>query len=135
MRLFGTNSLNRYFIRKISVGIAALLVLSVAPAQAILSPSTIPAVFSEMLLSPILANPSMILVDAQSGEVIYEKNANSPRKPASTLKIFSAAATILLVKTLISLLPLNADKASNNPLPIASLALSTAIVTLAISPT
>jgi len=86
--------LNRYFIRKISVGIAALLVLSVAPAQAILSPSTIPAVFSEMLLSPILANPSMILVDAQSGEVIYEKNANSPRKPASTLKIFSAAATL-----------------------------------------
>ena len=36
----------------------------------------------------------MILIDAQSGEVIYEKNANSPRKPASTLKIFSAAATL-----------------------------------------
>ena len=47
-----------------------------------------------MLLSPILANPSMILIDVQSGEVIYEKNANSPRKPASTLKIFSAAATL-----------------------------------------
>jgi D-alanyl-D-alanine carboxypeptidase len=67
---------------------------SVAPAQAILSPSAIPTVFSELLLSPILANPSMILIDAQSGEVIYEKNANSPRKPASTLKIFSAAATL-----------------------------------------
>ena len=71
-----------------------VLSFSTAPAQAILSPSTIPSVFSEMLLSPILANPSMILVDAQSGEVIYEKNANSPRKPASTLKIFSAAATL-----------------------------------------
>ena len=71
-----------------------VLSFSIAPAQAILSPSTIPSVFSEMLLSPILANPSMILVDAQSGEVIYEKNANSPRKPASTLKIFSAAATL-----------------------------------------
>ena len=67
---------------------------SVAPAQAILSPSAIPTVFSELLLSPILANPSMILIDAQNGEVIYEKNANSPRKPASTLKIFSAAATL-----------------------------------------
>ena len=71
-----------------------VLSFSIAPAQAILSPSTIPSVFSEMLLSPILANPSMILVDAQSGEVIYEKNANSPRKPASTLKIFSAAVTL-----------------------------------------
>ena len=71
-----------------------VLSFSIAPAQAILSPSTISSVFSEMLLSPILANPSMILVDAQSGEVIYEKNANSPRKPASTLKIFSAAATL-----------------------------------------
>ncbi len=94
MRLFGISSLNKYFLRKVSAGIAALFVLSVAPAHAIISPSTIPSVFGEMLLSPILANPSMILIDAQSGEVIYEKNANSPRKPASTLKIFSAAATL-----------------------------------------
>ena len=94
MRLFGTSSLRKHFIRKISVGVLAVLAISIAPAQAILSPSTIPAVFSEMLLSPILANPSMILIDAQTGEVIYEKNANSPRKPASTLKIFSAAATL-----------------------------------------
>jgi D-alanyl-D-alanine carboxypeptidase len=86
--------LNKYFVRKLSAALAALLMFSVAPAQAILSPSAIPTVFSELLLSPILANPSMILIDAQSGEVIYEKNANSPRKPASTLKIFSAAATL-----------------------------------------
>jgi len=86
--------LNKYFVRKVSAALAALLMFSVAPAQAILSPSAIPTVFSELLLSPILANPSMILIDAQSGEVIYEKNANSPRKPASTLKIFSAAATL-----------------------------------------
>lgn len=86
--------MKKNFVRKLSAGITALLVISVAPAQAILSPSTIPVVFSEMLLSPILANPSMILIDAQSGEVVYEKNANSPRKPASTLKIFSAAATL-----------------------------------------
>jgi D-alanyl-D-alanine carboxypeptidase len=86
--------LNKYFVCKVSAALAALLMFSVAPAQAILSPSAIPTVFSELLLSPILANPSMILIDAQSGEVIYEKNANSPRKPASTLKIFSAAATL-----------------------------------------
>lgn len=86
--------MKKNFVRQLSAGVTALLVISVAPAQAILSPSTIPAVFSEMLLSPILANPSMILIDAQSGEVVYEKNANSPRKPASTLKIFSAAATL-----------------------------------------
>jgi D-alanyl-D-alanine carboxypeptidase len=86
--------LKKNFVRQLSAGVTALLAISVAPAQAILSPSTIPAVFSEMLLSPILANPSMILIDAQSGEVVYEKNANSPRKPASTLKIFSAAATL-----------------------------------------
>ena len=86
--------MKKNFVRQLSAGVTALLVISVAPAQAILSPSTIPTVFSEMLLSPILANPSMILIDAQSGEVVYEKNANSPRKPASTLKIFSAAATL-----------------------------------------
>jgi D-alanyl-D-alanine carboxypeptidase len=86
--------LKKNIVRKLSAGVTALLVISVAPSHAILSPSTIPAVFSEMLLSPILANPSMILIDAQSGEVVYEKNSNSPRKPASTLKIFSAAATL-----------------------------------------
>ena len=86
--------MKKALLRKIVILISMVLSFSIAPAQAILSPSTIPSVFSEMLLSPILANPSMILVDAQSGEVIYEKNANSPRKPASTLKIFSAAATL-----------------------------------------
>ena len=86
--------MKKALLRKIVILIVMVLSFSIAPAQAILSPSTIPSVFSEMLLSPILANPSMILVDAQSGEVIYEKNANSPRKPASTLKIFSAAATL-----------------------------------------
>jgi D-alanyl-D-alanine carboxypeptidase len=75
----GISSLKKNFVRQLSAGVTALLVISVAPAQAILSPSTIPTVFSEMLLSPILANPSMILIDAQSGEVVYEKNANSPR--------------------------------------------------------
>jgi hypothetical protein len=74
--------------------IAFIAAVSVAPASAILPPSSIPAVFNELLDQPALANPAMILIDQTTGEVIYGKNALSARKPASIMKIFSGAATI-----------------------------------------
>ncbi len=94
MHLPGTKFLIKNLVRKVTLLSALFFSFSTLPAQAILSPSTIPTIFGEMLLSPILANPSMILLDATTGEVVYEKNANSLRKPASTMKIFSAAATL-----------------------------------------
>jgi D-alanyl-D-alanine carboxypeptidase len=39
-----------------------------------------------------MANPSVIVLDEKTGDVLYESNAYSPRKPASVLKIISAAA-------------------------------------------
>jgi len=67
---------------------------SLAPASAVLSPASIPAVFDEFLHTPALANPAFILIDETTGEVVYGKNALSPRRPASVMKLFSAAVAI-----------------------------------------
>ncbi len=69
-------------------------VLTAAPASAVLSPASIPAAFEELLHQPSLSNPAMILIDGTTGEVVYEKNSFSQRKPASVMKIFSGAVAI-----------------------------------------
>ena len=68
--------------------------LSVAPAQAALSAASIQAAFDELLKSAALSNPAMILIDGTTGQVVYEKNSFSQRKPASVMKIFAGAATL-----------------------------------------
>ena len=74
--------------------LALATVLTAAPASAVLSPASIPAAFEELLQQPSLSNPAMILIDGTSGEVVYEKNAFSQRKPASVMKLLTSAATI-----------------------------------------
>jgi len=74
--------------------LALATVLTAAPASAVLSPASIPAAFEELLKQPSLSNPAMILIDGTSGEVVYEKNSFSQRKPASVMKIFSGAVAI-----------------------------------------
>lgn len=54
----------------------------------------IPTVFGELLKNKNLGNPAMVLVDLKSGQVILNKDGNSPRKPASTLKLVSAMAIL-----------------------------------------
>ena len=49
-------------------------------------------VFSQLATTPSLADPSVIVLDEKTGEVVFESNANSPRKPASVIKLVSAAA-------------------------------------------
>lgn len=49
-------------------------------------------VFSQLAATPTLADPSIIVVDEKTGEVIFQSNANSPRKPASVIKLVSAVA-------------------------------------------
>lgn len=49
-------------------------------------------VFSQLATAPTLADPSIIVVDEKTGEVIFQSNANSPRKPASVIKLVSAVA-------------------------------------------
>jgi len=70
------------------------LILSIAPAKAALGPDAIPAAFDELLKVPSLSNPAMIIIDGTSGQVIYEKNIYSQRKPASVMKVLAAAVTL-----------------------------------------
>ena len=74
--------------------ITLALILSISPAEAALGPESIPAVFDELLKIPTLSNPAMIVIDATTGQVIYERNIYSQRKPASVMKVLSAAVTI-----------------------------------------
>lgn len=69
-------------------------VLSAVPANAALGPESIPGIFDELLKSPTLANPAMIVIDGTTGQIVYEKNSFSQRKPASVMKIVGAAATL-----------------------------------------
>jgi D-alanyl-D-alanine carboxypeptidase/D-alanyl-D-alanine-endopeptidase (penicillin-binding protein 4) len=70
------------------------LVLSIAPAGAALGPDSIPAVFDELLKIPTLSNPAMIVIDGTTGQIIYEKNIYSQRKPASVMKVLAGAVTL-----------------------------------------
>jgi D-alanyl-D-alanine carboxypeptidase len=76
------------------VVVCLALILSIAPAKAVLAPESIPAVFDELLKVPSLSNPAMIIIDGTTGQVIYEKNGYSQRKPASVMKILAAAVTL-----------------------------------------
>ena len=74
--------------------LALATVITAAPASAVLSPASIPAAFEELLSKPSLSNPAMVLIDGTTGEVIYEKNSYSQRKPASVMKVFSGAVAV-----------------------------------------
>ena len=70
------------------------LILSIAPANAALGPDSIPAAFDELLKVPTLSNPAMIVIDGTTGQIIYEKNIFSQRKPASVMKVLAGAVTL-----------------------------------------
>jgi D-alanyl-D-alanine carboxypeptidase/D-alanyl-D-alanine-endopeptidase (penicillin-binding protein 4) len=70
------------------------LILSIAPADAALGPDSIPAAFDELLKVPSLSNPAMIVIDGTTGQIIYEKNIYSQRKPASVMKVLAGAVTL-----------------------------------------
>ena len=74
--------------------ICLALILSIAPADAALAPESIPAVFDELLKVPTLSNPAMIVIDGTTGQIIYEKNIFSQRKPASIMKVLAGAVTL-----------------------------------------
>lgn len=74
--------------------LACLTVISIIPASAVLSATSIPSVFDHLLKIPALSNPAMVLIDSVTGDVVYEKNSFSQRKPASVMKLLSATATL-----------------------------------------
>ena len=49
-------------------------------------------VFTNLAADPKLKNPSVILIDASTGEQLFESNGYAMRKPASTLKLLAGVA-------------------------------------------
>jgi D-alanyl-D-alanine carboxypeptidase len=86
-------------LRPLGLLIACALAISVAPAQAYgqLTPNAIPAAFQTLSDSKFLADPSMILVDTKTGEVVFQRNATQARKPASVIKLLSATSVLSYV--------------------------------------
>jgi D-alanyl-D-alanine carboxypeptidase len=85
--------------RPLGLLLAFALAISAAPAQAYdkLAPSAIPAVFQSLSDSKFLADPSMILVDTKTGEIVFERNSTQARKPASVIKLLSATSVLSYV--------------------------------------
>ncbi len=83
-------------LRPLGILLALALAISFTPAQAFekLAPTSIPKVFQTLSSSKFLADPSMILVDAKSGEVVFERNSTQARKPASVMKLLSATSVL-----------------------------------------
>ncbi len=71
---------------------AAVMVF--APSASAFDPVSAASVFSRLANEPELSNPSVSLIDVSTGEVVFESNAFSQRKPASTMKLLAAAATL-----------------------------------------
>jgi len=57
-----------------------------------LDPNSVASIFDRLASNRFLADPSIYVIDEKTGQVVYEKNATSPRKPASVLKLLSATA-------------------------------------------
>lgn len=75
---------------------ALLLLTCLSPASAIaLDPNSVASVFGRYIENKYLANPSVVVIDQQDGAVVYEKGANSLRKPASIQKIFMGTAAVM----------------------------------------
>lgn len=83
-------------LRRVSLltSLAMVLGASVAVAAPAIPLTDISRVFAQISSSPTLAGPSMILIDRTSGEIVFQKDATSLRKPASVLKLLSASAAL-----------------------------------------
>jgi D-alanyl-D-alanine carboxypeptidase/D-alanyl-D-alanine-endopeptidase (penicillin-binding protein 4) len=69
-------------------------VLALTPSATAFDPVSAASVFSRLAVEPELSDPSVSLIDVSTGEVVFESNAFSQRKPASTMKLLAAAATL-----------------------------------------
>jgi D-alanyl-D-alanine carboxypeptidase/D-alanyl-D-alanine-endopeptidase (penicillin-binding protein 4) len=77
----------------IGVVISALIcgVFLGAPTSAF-DPVRAATVFTNLAKDPDLRNPSVILIDASTKEVLFESNSSAARKPASTLKLLAGVS-------------------------------------------
>lgn len=86
------NPLINSFIKRSALLAAAVLALT--PSASAFDPVSAANVFSRLAVEPELSNPSVSLIDVSTGEIVFESNAFSQRKPASTMKILAAAASL-----------------------------------------
>lgn len=84
--------LRNSFIKRSALFTAAVLALT--PSAFAFDPVSAASVFSRLAIEPELSDPSVSLIDVSTGEVVFESNAFSQRKPASTMKILAGAATL-----------------------------------------
>jgi len=75
---------------------AAIIAASVLaiPSASALDPMAAATVFARLAAAPELSNPSVSLIDVKTGAIVFEANGLSQRKPASTMKLLSAVATL-----------------------------------------
>ena len=64
------------------------------PIASAFDPVSAANVFARLAAEPEMGNPSVSLLDLSTGEIVFESNAYSQRKPASTMKLLSAVATL-----------------------------------------
>ena len=64
------------------------------PSASAFDPVSVANVFARLAAEPEMGNPSVSLLDLSTGEIVFESNAYSQRKPASTMKLLSAVATL-----------------------------------------
>lgn len=82
--------------RSTALLVIAVLGISTLPASAanLVSTAEISRIFTKISLSPHLADPSMILIDRSTGEVLFQKGTGDPRRPASVLKLLSTTTAL-----------------------------------------
>ena len=68
----------------------AITISSFAPAQANLLPES----FIKLATSPALANPGIIVIDPSNEGVLYDQSGETPRAPASVLKLVAMTTAI-----------------------------------------
>lgn len=80
-------------MKKIVSALAALVfvIVGTSPVSAF-DPLRATTVFTKLAADPNLKNPSVILIDASTNEVVFESNSYAMRKPASTLKLLSGVS-------------------------------------------
>ncbi|MEI9907970.1 MAG: D-alanyl-D-alanine carboxypeptidase [Actinomycetota bacterium] len=85
-----------FLLRIVAVFLVVLLSTSFFPTQASasLSRAALIKTFDRISKSTTLANPSIVLIDRATGEIVFEKNPTSARKPASVMKLLSAAVAL-----------------------------------------
>ena len=81
-------------MKKIASPVIAALTLGALLSAPVLAfdPLRATTVFTNLAADPKLKNPSVILIDASTGEQLFESNGYAMRKPASTLKLLAGVS-------------------------------------------